>query len=138
MPHRLDFSKMRFLNSRFFISFWPAFHGAVLALFVIFSLAGRHFSVDADLFHMLPSSTLGEAMGKADEKLSDTTSKNVFILVGHEDFQTTKETAETVYSKLSPSEHFTSLSLHAGLSAVSEIEEFVAPYRWQLLGDDET
>ena len=77
-------------------------------------------------------------MGKADEKLSDITSKNVFILVGHKDFNEAKKTAGMVYESLKDDDNFTSLSLYSGSESISEIEDFVAKYRWQLLTDEDT
>lgn len=125
-----------FQKNKNLVALYLAFHGAILLAILISLFFGRSFSIDADLFHMLPSSTLGEAMGKADEKLSDSTAKNVFVLVGHEDFSRAKETAENVFKQLDGNDNFTSLSLYAGANAVHEIEEFVAQYRWRLLSDD--
>lgn len=123
------------MKNKKFPAIWLLFHGIVaLAFLVSFSIRGA--SVDGDLFHMLPASTLGAAMGKADEKLSDTTAKNVFVLVGHEDFSKAKETAETAFSSLEGSDNFTSLSLYAGANSIDEIEEFVSQYRYLLLSDD--
>ena len=126
----------RIFNTKFLVGVWLAFHGLV-ALGFLLSFFVRGAAIDGDLFHMLPASTLGAAMGKADEKLSDTTAKNVFVLVGHEDFSRAKETAEKAFAALDGNANFTSLSLYAGSSSLSEIESFVAPYRWQLLTNEE-
>nr|MCR4821260.1 MMPL family transporter [Treponema sp.] len=87
-------------------------------------------------FNMLPDTTLGEAMGKADEKLSDNMERSIFILVSHEDFSKARETAEISYGALKDSDLFQSISLYAENSAITEIEEFTAPYRWQLLNEE--
>ena len=127
----------QFFSNKALSSLWLVFHALILIAFIVASLLGKNFGVDSDLFHMLPASTLGEAMGKADEKLSDITAKNVFILVGHEDFQKAKDTASFVYENLKDNDNFSSLSFYAGLSAVSEIEQFVSPYRYSLLTDEQ-
>ncbi|MBR1537736.1 MAG: MMPL family transporter [Treponema sp.] len=127
----------KFLNTKILVSIWLIFHGGILLAFLSSALM-RGVKIDSDLFHMLPSSTLGEAMGKADEKLSDITSKNVFILVGHKDFNEAKKTAGMVYESLKDDDNFTSLSLYSGSESISEIEDFVAKYRWQLLTDEDT
>lgn len=124
-----------FLNSRRLLALWGIFHGAILLCFIL-SAFFRGVAIDADLFHMLPASTLGKAMGKADEKLSDSTSKNIFLLVGHKDFSEAKSTARRVYDSLKGDDNFTSLTLDIEAAAISEIEEFVAPYRCLLLDED--
>ncbi|MBO4320642.1 MAG: MMPL family transporter [Treponema sp.] len=97
---------------------------------------GKKLNIDSDLFHMLPTSTLGPVMGEADERLSDATAQNVFVLVSHEDFEKAKETAENVYNQLKDNSFFTSLTLYAGDNTIRTIEDFVHPYRWNLLNDD--
>lgn len=125
----------RLINTKFLFAVWFVFHGLIALAFLI-SVALRGFNIDADFFNMLPDSTLGEAMGKADEKLSDNMEKSLFVLVSHEDFAKAKEVAESAYESLKDNDNFTSISLYAENSSIAEIEDFVAPYRWQLLTEE--
>lgn len=122
-------------GNRFFITLWTIFHGVIILAFVLSFVFGKELNIDSDLFHMLPTSTLGPAMGEADERLSDATSQNVFVLVSHENFEDAKSTAEEVYGQLKDNPFFTSLSLYAGENTISTIEDFVHDYRWNLLSD---
>ncbi|MBO7637944.1 MAG: MMPL family transporter, partial [Treponema sp.] len=124
-------------KNSFFVTMWLVFHMVIVLAFVLSFVFGKELNIDSDLFHMLPTSTLGPAMGEADERLSDATSQNVFVLVSHEDFESAKATAEDVYNQLKDNPFFTSLSLYAGDNAIASLEEFVHDYRWNLL-DDET
>ena len=118
------------------VSVWIAVHALIVLLFLMSAIFGKGISVDADLFHMLPSSTLHASMGKADEKLSDTTAKNIFVLAGHDNFEEAKKAAEEAYSKLKDDDNFASITLYADTAAIDEIENFTAPYRWNLLKND--
>lgn len=124
-------------SNRFYAGLWVLFHAGIILAFAVSLFLGRPLSVDADLFHMLPSSTLGKAMGEADEKLSEATSRNVFVLFSHEDFEAARLAAETAYGRLKDNEFFTSVQLYADASALSEIQDFIHPYRWRLLSDSE-
>ncbi len=123
------------LRNKILVPFWVIFHSLILFGFIIRLFAGGGLKIDSDLFNMLPSSTLGPAMGAADQKLSSSTAKSVFILVGHEDFAKAKETADSVYQALLKNENFVSLSLYSGSAALLELEESLHPYRSVLLDD---
>lgn len=123
-------------KNSFFVTMWLVFHMVIILAFVLSFVFGKELNIDSDLFHMLPTSTLGPAMGEADERLSDATAQNVFILVSHEEFESAKATAEDVYSQLKDNPFLTSLSLYAGDNAIASIEDFVHDYRWNLLDDD--
>ena len=129
-------SLRRLINTKFLVGTWICFHALILTAFLA-SIAARGFNIDANFFNMLPDSTLGAAMGKADEKLSDNMEKSIFVLVGHEDFAKAKLAAETAFNSLKDSENFASISLYAENSAITEIEDFVAPYRWSLLSEED-
>ena len=58
------------LNNKLLVSVWGIFHAVILTVFLVLLFINRGLKIDADLFHMLPSSTLDRAMGLADEKLS--------------------------------------------------------------------
>jgi len=115
---------------------WLVFHALILipCLFII-ARAGR-VNLDADLFNMLPKPDIGKAMGVADERLTETTGQNVFILVSHKDFNTAKSVAETVYGKLESSDGFKSVSLYSDAAMLEGVKKFVHEYRWNLLDDD--
>ena len=123
-------------KNSFYVTMWLVFHMVIILSFALSIVFGKKLYIDSDLFHMLPTSTLGPAMGEADERLSDATSQNVFVLVSHEDFEEAKATAELVYNQLKDNRFFTSLSLYAGSNAIASIEDFVHDYRWNLLDDE--
>ena len=115
---------------------WLIFHALVLApcLFII-ARAGT-VNLDADLFNMLPKPDIGKAMGVADERLTEMTGQNVFILVSHKDFDTAKSVAETVYGELKDSPRFKSVSLYSDEAMLQSVMDFVHRYRWNLLDDE--
>ena len=124
------------LRNRHYAIICAIFHVLIIGAFAISLLTGHDLTIDGDLFNMLPSSTLGKAMGVADDKLTASTSQAVYILVSHKDFETAKSTAEEVYGKLKDNKFFLSLSLYNGLDTVNGIEDFVHGYRWNLLSDE--
>ncbi|MBQ9494720.1 MAG: MMPL family transporter [Treponema sp.] len=104
---------------------------------MLFTIVKSHtVNLDADLFNMLPKPDIGKAMGVADEKLTEMTGQNVFILVSHKDFDTAKQVAENVYSQLEGSPRFKSVSLYSDSSALGEVTDFIHEYRWNLLDDE--
>ena len=115
---------------------WFVFHALVLVpcLFII-ARAGT-VNLDADLFNMLPKPDIGKAMGVADERLTEMTGQNVFILVSHADFDTAKSVAETVYGELKDSPRFKSVSLYSDAAMLEDVTNFVHEYRWNLLDDE--
>ncbi len=128
--------KKHFLQrNNVFVLIWAIFHIVVISAFAVSLFAGKPLNIDADLFHMLPSSTLGAAMGEADERLSQATAKNVFVLVSHDSFDQAKATAEVVYDQLKDDPNFVNVSLHADATALGEIQDFIHPYRFHLLDE---
>ncbi|WP_191017197.1 MMPL family transporter [Treponema zioleckii] len=125
-----------FLRNKILIPAWICFHVLLLLLFGFSVVGGSGVHIDANLFNMLPSSTLSGALGDADQKLSDSTARNVFVLSGSEDFQSAKRAAVAVYNSLCKSENFASLSLYADSGSISDLEQFTAPYRWAMLDAD--
>ena len=128
--------KKRYLKNKILVPLWLCFHCVLLAAFLISLPVRGGINVDSDLFNMLPTSTLGRAMGEADDRLSAYTSRNVFVLVGHEDFKTAKDTASKVYEKIKDSKNFTYVSLYSESGIIEELEDFVHPYRWALLNEN--
>lgn len=124
------------LRNKILFPLWIIFHAGIILAFLVTLFVNRGINVDADLFNMLPSSTLGKAMGEADQRLSSSTARSVFILVGHEDFQKAKSVAGLVYESLKDNENFTALSLYSGTAGLMEIEESLHPYRAAILDDE--
>ena len=122
-------------NSRYVI-LWLAFHVLMLILFLcrLFVNQGQ-ISLDADLFNITPRSIDSEPLKKADEKLTEATGNNAFIIVANPDFEKAKDTAETVCEKLDGSDNFVSISLRNDTGSYSEISDFLFKYRWNLLDD---
>lgn len=123
-------------KNSFYVTMWLVFHMVIILAFSLSFVFGKKLDIDSDLFHILPASTLGPAMGEVDKRLSDSTSQNIFVLVSHENFDTAKSTAELVYNQLKENRFFASISLYAGDNAITSIEDFVHDYRWNLLDDE--
>jgi len=129
--------KKHFLQqNKFFVIAWIVFHLVLIGSFVVSMMAGRSLNIDSDLFNMLPASTLGKAMGKADERLTESTGQSVYILVSHKDFEKARETAELVYSGLEGDPMFKNLFLYSEETELSAMEEFIHKNRWLLLDDN--
>lgn len=122
-------------NSRFVI-LWLIFHMLMLVMFLgrLFTNHGQ-ITLDADLFNITPRSIDSEPLKKADEKLTEATGNNAFILVANPDFEKAKSTAETVCEKLNGSDNFISIVLYNDTNSYSEIGDFLFKYRWNLLDD---
>lgn len=124
-------------SDKFFAGLWLVFHALAILPFVFKVASSRELNIDADLFNMLPKPEIGKAMGVADEKLTELTGQNIFLLVSHEDFARAKETAEEVYARLKDSPRFDSVSLYSDMSMLSQVTDFVNEYRWNLLGESD-
>lgn len=124
-------------QNKLFALVWALFHSLILATFVLLlATSKQRLSIDADLFNMLPSSTLGPALSRADKRLSESTARSVIILVSHQDFSRAKECAEEVFAALEGNPHFTSLSLYASTDdTLLEMEDFVHKWRFRLLDE---
>ena len=125
------------LQNKHCIAAWSIFHGAIL-IFFLFTLAvfKGNLSVDSDLFNMLPRPLENESIRDADEKLSEATGQNVFILVKNEDFAKAKDSADQVYNKLLNSDNFKTLTLYTDMGTLSSVTDYIYKYRWNLLDED--
>lgn len=130
-------NKLQKLSNKTYFSFWLIYHLLILAIFAVtlFFSHGK-INIDADLFNMLPKPILGRALSEADEKLTEMTGQNVFILVTNEDFSKAKIAAETAYEKLKDSDRFKTISLYQDSSNFGEIIKFVKDFRYNLLDDE--
>src|SRR5574344_509927 len=108
-------------QNKIFAVVWLVFHLGIIVPFGIRVMTGHPVNMDADLFNMLPKPSIGKAMGLADERLTEKTGQNVFILVSHEDFATAKSVAENVYSQIKDSDRFKSVSLYSDMTALGPV-----------------
>lgn len=134
--------RKNFLQSNGYFNFiWAAFHLIVAVLFIMFLFRYRGFHFDSDLFEMMPSSTSAAAR-IADKNISESTSRSVFILAGHQDFSRARQAAVSAYDRLSTeferiSPKFSELELYVNSKSVSEVMSFLKEWRFNLL-DRET
>lgn len=119
-----------------FVILWLAFHLLMLIFFSVRLFINKgQITLDADLFNITPRSIDSEPLKKADEKLTEATGNNAFIIVSNPDFEKAKVAAETVCQKLDGSDNFISISLYNDTDSYSEIGSFLFKYRWNLLDD---
>ena len=121
--------KLTSLQNKTFFTVWLVFHALIIAAFsAVFFTKG--VKIDADLFNMLPKPVMGKALNAADEKLTEITGQNVFILVANPEFEKAKAVAEEVYSKLEGSSRFKSVSLYQDMNSFGEILKFIETYKY--------
>ena len=100
-------SVLKNLENKTYFKIWLFFHLAVILFFAInFFIKPSSIGVDADLFNMLPKSSAAKSIQAADEKLTEITGQNVFILVSNKDFAKAKAAAVSAYSQLENSKNF--------------------------------
>lgn len=124
-------------SDRHFFRLWIFFHTAVLMTFLFtFLFSEKSLKIDADLFNMLPKQFSVGSVEKADKKLSETTSRNVFILSCNKDFEAAKDTAGKVYGELKKSRNFQSLSLYQDTEVLDQFEDFLFKNRFNLIPEN--
>lgn len=129
-------SVLKNLENKTYLKIWLFFHLAVILFFAInFFIKPSSIGVDADLFNMLPKSSAAKSIQAADEKLTEITGQNVFILVSNKDFAKAKAAAVSAYSQLENSKNFNSLSLYNDIGSLDGVTKFLFDYRWNLLDD---
>jgi predicted exporter len=129
-------SVLKNLENKTYFKIWLFFHLAVILFFAInFFIKPSSIGVDADLFNMLPKSSAAKSIQAADEKLTEITGQNVFILVSNKDFARAKAAAVSAYSQLENSKNFNSLSLYNDIGSLDGVTKFLFDYRWNLLDD---
>lgn len=122
------------ISQKNFLITWIIFHAGILIAFLgVLIACPKKIKIEADLFNMIPKSLSMESIKKADEKMTSITGQNVFILVANPEFKKAKEVAETIYSELSSTEFFESVSLYNDVSSLSETTDFLFKYRWNML-----
>lgn len=129
--------KLTSLQNKTFFKFWIFFHAVIILGFCAMLYMQKGINIDADLFNMLPKPEMGKALNAADEKLTEVTGQNVFILVSNPDFNKAKQVAENVYGQLNGSPRFKSLSLYQNTDSFGKIVEYINNYKYNLI-DSET
>ncbi len=129
--------KLTSLQNKTFFKFWIFFHAVIILGFCAMLYVQKGINIDADLFNMLPKPEMGKALNAADEKLTEVTGQNVFILVSNPDFNKAKLVAENVYGQLNGSPRFKSLSLYQNTDSFGKIVEYINNYKYNLI-DSET
>ncbi|UKI53500.1 MAG: hypothetical protein L6V86_10780 [Treponema sp.] len=125
--------KLTSLQNKTFLKFWIFFHAIIIAAFCAMLSVKKGINIDADLFNMLPKPEMGKALNAADEKLTEVTGQNVFILVSNPDFNKAKQVSEQVYSQLKESPRFKSISLYQNTDSFGKIVEYVDKYKYNLI-----
>lgn len=125
--------KITSLQNKTFLKFWIFFHAIIIAAFCAMLSVKKGINIDADLFNMLPKPEIGKALNAADEKLTEVTGQNVFILVSNPDFNKAKQVSEQVYSQLKESPRFKSISLYQNTDSFGKIVEYVDKYKYNLI-----
>lgn len=123
------------LPNKTFYKIWGIFHALVIVAFSLMFAVKKSINIDADLFNMLPKPAMGKAVAAADDKLTEITSQNVFILVSNEDFGKAKAVATEVYDKLKNSTRFKSVSLFQDTSSFGQALAYIEKYKYNLLDE---
>lgn len=130
--------KITSLSNKSFFRIWLIYHSLILLAFVaVFFANGRKITIDSDLFNMMPKPAMKKALSAADEKLTQMSGQNMFILASNEDFSKAKEAAIELYEKMISSDKFENVSLYQDLSAMNETINFVEKNRTNLLGKND-
>lgn len=130
------------LEKKAFSLIWLIYHLAIIVIFsfviagggkgktLIQNLSSR---IDADLFNMLPKSVTSRALTAADDRLTEKTAQNLFILVSNKDFLTAKAAAAEVYDALKDSDRFKSITLYSQELDTKSLLDFVRTHKESLL-----
>ena len=124
------------ISQKKLLAVWFIYHSAAVLFFLIsLSLFRGKTGIDSDLFNLIPKSISMESVKKADEKMMQVTSRNIFILAADKDFSKAKKAAEQIYKGLEGSGNFCSVSLYTDTDSVKEVTEYIYNYRWNLLDE---
>lgn len=117
-------------------AFWICFHCAIAAAFFVGLFFSRGINIDSDIYSMMPSTKQSAAIKIAENSISKNSSRTVFMLVSHSDFQEAKAAAINAFNLLSESPKFALLSLHQDFSSSQEIMNFLSENRYRLLSEE--
>lgn len=130
--------KITSLSNKSFFRIWLGYHLLILLSFVaVFFANGRKITIDSDLFNMMPKPAMKKALSAADEKLTQMSGQNMFILASNEDFSKAKDAASELYEKMILSDKFENVSLYQDMQAMNETIDFVEKNRTNLLGEND-
>lgn len=130
--------KITSLSNKSFFRIWLGYHLLILLSFVaVFFANGRKITIDSDLFNMMPKPAMKKALSAADEKLTQMSGQNMFILASNEDFSKAKSAAAELYEKMILSDKFENVSLYQDMQAMNETIDFVEKNRANLLGEND-
>lgn len=130
--------KITSLSNKSFFRIWIIYHLLILFSFaVVFFANGRKITIDSDLFNMMPKPAMKKALSAADEKLTQMSGKNMFILASNEDFSKAKSAAAELYEKMILSDKFENVSFYQDMQAMNETIDFVEKNRTNLLGEND-
>lgn len=108
---------------------WILFH--IILLSAVF-IRGN-FSINTNLFDILPPSHSMQAVAEADKIMSEKSSRNVIILVSHEDFSIAKKAIEELYVQFKNNAAFETIELYFDSSVVNQISDYIFTNRYTLL-----
>lgn len=130
--------KITSFSNKSFFRIWLGYHLLILLSFAaVFFANGRKITIDSDLFNMMPKPAMKKALSAADEKLTQMSGQNMFILASNEDFSKAKSAAAELYEKMILSDKFENVSLYQDMQAMNETIDFVEKNRTNLLGEND-
>ncbi len=130
--------KITSLSNKSFFRIWLFYHILILLAFVaVFFINGRKITIDSDLFNMMPKPAMKKALSAADEKLTEMSGQNMFILASNEDFSKARSAAAELYEKMILQDKFENVSFYQDMSAMNETLSFVESNRTNLLGEND-
>ena len=111
---------------------WIVFH-----LIVIVGMLFRgSFTINADLFDILPPSHTMQMVAEANKIMSKKSSRNIVILASHQDFSMAQQALEQLYNNFSTHPAFESISLYFDTSVVEQISDYIFTHRYSLLSPE--
>ncbi len=126
--------KRKPFSDRFWLCLWALYHGVIIAAFLFSLFFTKGIRFDGDFTSMMPSALEENAAAAVDRNISSNANRNVFILASHPEFLEAKLAAEKAYSLLKDEKSkFLSVSLYSDLESVSDVQSFLARYRFNLL-----
>lgn len=108
---------------------WIGFH---LLLMLAIMIRGN-FSINTDLFDILPPSHSTKLVAEADKIMSSRSSRNVVILASHSDFSVAKDAIEKMYRNFQSHPAFESISLYFDSTVLKQISDYIFTHRYSLL-----
>lgn len=111
------------------ITIWIGFH----LLLVLATIIRGGFSINTDLFDILPPTHSTKLVAEADKIMSSRSSRNVVILASHSDFSVAKDAIERMYGDFQGHPAFESISLYFDSTVLNQISDYIFTHRYSLL-----